>query len=51
MFGERFTHRFEAFSDLVFGFSLSLLAMLSVITVLYVVATELVKASFYRGRP
>jgi uncharacterized membrane protein len=26
MFGERFTHRLEAFSDLVFGFSLSLLA-------------------------
>src|SRR3954471_8695378 len=25
-FGERFTHRLEAFSDLVFGFSLSLLA-------------------------
>ena len=24
--GERFTHRLEAFSDLVFGFSLSLLA-------------------------
>jgi uncharacterized membrane protein len=27
MFGERFTHRLEAFSDLVFGFSLSLLAI------------------------
>jgi len=26
IFGERFTHRLEAFSDLVFGFSLSLLA-------------------------
>ena len=26
VFGERFTHRLEAFSDLVFGFSLSLLA-------------------------
>jgi len=26
MFGERFTHRLEAFSDLVFGFSLSVLA-------------------------
>jgi uncharacterized membrane protein len=26
MFGERFSHRLEAFSDLVFGFSLSLLA-------------------------
>src|SRR6266576_7259456 len=26
MFGERFTQRLEAFSDLVFGFSLSLLA-------------------------
>lgn len=26
MYGERFTHRLEAFSDLVFGFSLSLLA-------------------------
>ena len=26
LFGERFTHRLEAFSDLVFGFSLSLLA-------------------------
>lgn len=26
MFGERFAHRLEAFSDLVFGFSLSLLA-------------------------
>jgi uncharacterized membrane protein len=26
MFGERFTHRLEAFSDLVFGFSLSLIA-------------------------
>ncbi len=26
MFGERFTHRLEAFSDLVFGFSLSFLA-------------------------
>ena len=25
-YGERFTHRLEAFSDLVFGFSLSLLA-------------------------
>jgi len=28
IFGERFTHRLEAFSDLVFGFSLSLLATL-----------------------
>ena len=27
VFGERFTHRLEAFSDLVFGFSLSLLAV------------------------
>jgi uncharacterized membrane protein len=27
IFGERFTHRLEAFSDLVFGFSLSLLAV------------------------
>jgi uncharacterized membrane protein len=26
LYGERFTHRLEAFSDLVFGFSLSLLA-------------------------
>src|SRR3954466_3846231 len=26
IYGERFTHRLEAFSDLVFGFSLSLLA-------------------------
>jgi hypothetical protein len=26
VFGERFTHSLEAFSDLVFGFSLSLLA-------------------------
>jgi len=27
IYGERFTHRLEAFSDLVFGFSLSLLAV------------------------